>query len=168
MALSLLLLPLAAVQGVNAWGSLGHATIAYIAQNYVTDEVATWYVCLFFFFFCRITPSFPSTPIKGTITYLIRTDITFPHKPGPRVFSMMTRIPIWPTLPHGRMTTGRLPPVLGPRPFISSMLRTTRPLAVTSTMTETAAPPAAPSLLSSTTPRGLVMAVSRRPTPPRL
>lgn len=42
MALSLLLLPLAVVPGVSAWGSLGHATVAYIAQNYVSDEVATW------------------------------------------------------------------------------------------------------------------------------
>lgn len=41
---SSVLLTLAALQGVRAWGSLGHATIAYIAQNYVTDEVASWYV----------------------------------------------------------------------------------------------------------------------------
>ncbi|KAL1871111.1 hypothetical protein Daus18300_004856 [Diaporthe australafricana] len=39
---SSILLTLAALQGVNAWGTLGHATIAYIAQNYVTDEVASW------------------------------------------------------------------------------------------------------------------------------
>lgn len=39
-----ILLTLAALQGVRAWGALGHATIAYIAQNYVTDEVASWYV----------------------------------------------------------------------------------------------------------------------------
>lgn len=39
---STLLLTLAALQGVKAWGSLGHATVAYIAQNYVTDEVASW------------------------------------------------------------------------------------------------------------------------------
>lgn len=36
------LVTLASLQGVKAWGSLGHATIAYIAQNYVTDEVASW------------------------------------------------------------------------------------------------------------------------------
>lgn len=40
---SYLLLTVATLQGVRAWGSLGHATVAYIAQNYVTDEVATWY-----------------------------------------------------------------------------------------------------------------------------
>lgn len=39
---SILLLTFAALRGVNAWGSLGHATVAYIAQNYVTDEVASW------------------------------------------------------------------------------------------------------------------------------
>lgn len=39
-----ILLTLATLQGVRAWGALGHATIAYIAQNYVTDEVASWYV----------------------------------------------------------------------------------------------------------------------------
>lgn len=36
------LLTLAALQGVNAWGALGHATVAYVAQNYVTDATATW------------------------------------------------------------------------------------------------------------------------------
>lgn len=41
---SAFLLIAATLQGVNAWGTLGHATIAYIAQNYVTDEVATWFV----------------------------------------------------------------------------------------------------------------------------
>lgn len=30
------------VPGVGAWGTLGHATVAYIAQNYVSEEVATW------------------------------------------------------------------------------------------------------------------------------
>ncbi|KAF3771398.1 putative nuclease S1 precursor [Cryphonectria parasitica EP155] len=39
---SYLLLTVATLQGVRAWGTLGHATIAYIAQNYVTDEVASW------------------------------------------------------------------------------------------------------------------------------
>ncbi|KAJ6481894.1 S1/P1 nuclease [Mycena sanguinolenta] len=33
---------LATLQGVNAWGVLGHATIAYIAQNYVTPQTASW------------------------------------------------------------------------------------------------------------------------------
>lgn len=41
---SSLLVTLGAVQGARAWGTLGHATIAYIAQNYVTDEVASWCV----------------------------------------------------------------------------------------------------------------------------
>lgn len=40
---SSLLLIVATLHGVRAWGSLGHATVAYIAQNYVTDDVATWY-----------------------------------------------------------------------------------------------------------------------------
>lgn len=39
---SSLILTVATLQGVRAWGTLGHATIAYIAQNYVTDEVASW------------------------------------------------------------------------------------------------------------------------------
>ncbi|KAF8178211.1 nuclease s1 [Mycena galopus ATCC 62051] len=36
------LLGLATLQGVRAWGVLGHATVAYIAQNYVTSETAKW------------------------------------------------------------------------------------------------------------------------------
>ncbi|KAF8185927.1 nuclease s1 [Mycena galopus ATCC 62051] len=36
------LLGLATLQGAHAWGVLGHATIAYIAQNYVTNETASW------------------------------------------------------------------------------------------------------------------------------
>lgn len=32
----------AAAPSAQAWGSLGHATVAYIAQNYVSEEVATW------------------------------------------------------------------------------------------------------------------------------
>ncbi|KAJ7506518.1 S1/P1 nuclease-domain-containing protein [Mycena galericulata] len=39
---SYLLIGLAALQGVRAWGVLGHATVAYIAQNYLTDETASW------------------------------------------------------------------------------------------------------------------------------
>ena len=35
-----------AVKGANAWGALGHATVAYIAQNYVTSETASWYALL--------------------------------------------------------------------------------------------------------------------------
>lgn len=42
--ISALLVTVATLQGVRAWGSLGHATIGYIAQNFVTDEVAAWYV----------------------------------------------------------------------------------------------------------------------------
>ncbi|KAK2612089.1 hypothetical protein QQS21_001818 [Conoideocrella luteorostrata] len=36
------LVGLAATQGVHAWGRLGHATVAYIAQNYLTSEAASW------------------------------------------------------------------------------------------------------------------------------
>ncbi|KAJ6586310.1 putative nuclease PA3 [Mycena vulgaris] len=39
---SYLLLALATLHGVHAWGVLGHATVAYIAQNYMTDEAASW------------------------------------------------------------------------------------------------------------------------------
>ncbi|KAJ7871563.1 S1/P1 nuclease-domain-containing protein [Mycena leptocephala] len=39
---SYVLLCLATLQGVRAWGALGHATIAYVAQNYVTAETASW------------------------------------------------------------------------------------------------------------------------------
>ena len=31
-----------AFQGAQAWGVLGHATVAYIAQNYLTNETAAW------------------------------------------------------------------------------------------------------------------------------
>ncbi|KAJ9195947.1 hypothetical protein DTO166G4_6286 [Paecilomyces variotii] len=40
--ISYILLGLAATQGTHAWGVLGHATVAYIAQNYVNSEVASW------------------------------------------------------------------------------------------------------------------------------
>lgn len=36
------LVSLAALQGVNAWGKLGHATVAYVAQHYLTPETASW------------------------------------------------------------------------------------------------------------------------------
>ena len=36
------LVALGSVRGVSAWGSLGHATVAYVAQNYVTSETASW------------------------------------------------------------------------------------------------------------------------------
>jgi hypothetical protein len=39
---SYVLLGLATLQGVHAWGVLGHATVAYVAQNYVTAETAAW------------------------------------------------------------------------------------------------------------------------------
>jgi hypothetical protein len=42
MSMSTLFLGLATVQGANAWGVLGHATVAYIAQNYVTAETESW------------------------------------------------------------------------------------------------------------------------------
>lgn len=37
-----LLLTLGALQGVSAWGVLGHATVAYVAQNFVTASTKTW------------------------------------------------------------------------------------------------------------------------------
>lgn len=37
-----LLLGLATLKGVQAWGTLGHATVAYIAQNYLDDTTASW------------------------------------------------------------------------------------------------------------------------------
>jgi len=40
--ISYVLLGLATIQGARAWGVLGHATVAYIAQNYVSDATATW------------------------------------------------------------------------------------------------------------------------------
>jgi len=30
------------MSGANAWGALGHATVAYVAQNYVSADTATW------------------------------------------------------------------------------------------------------------------------------
>lgn len=33
---------LAAAPGAHAWGTLGHATVAYIAQNYLKDDVVSW------------------------------------------------------------------------------------------------------------------------------
>ncbi|CAI7646934.1 unnamed protein product [Penicillium glandicola] len=30
------------INGVNAWGVLGHATVAYVAQHYLCDEAASW------------------------------------------------------------------------------------------------------------------------------
>jgi hypothetical protein len=36
------LVALGSVTAVSAWGSLGHATVAYVAQNYVTSETAAW------------------------------------------------------------------------------------------------------------------------------
>jgi len=37
-----LLLTLGALEGVRAWGVLGHATVAYVAQNFVTVSTKTW------------------------------------------------------------------------------------------------------------------------------
>ncbi|KAE9378531.1 hypothetical protein N431DRAFT_400243 [Stipitochalara longipes BDJ] len=42
MATSTLLLGLASLQGAHAWGVLGHATIAYVAQNYLTAATESW------------------------------------------------------------------------------------------------------------------------------
>lgn len=39
---STVLFGLAAVQGANAWGDLGHETVAYVAQNFVQDSTASW------------------------------------------------------------------------------------------------------------------------------
>lgn len=36
------LVALATLQGANAWGVLGHATVAYVAQHYLDSTVATW------------------------------------------------------------------------------------------------------------------------------
>jgi hypothetical protein len=36
------LLGLVATEGAYAWGTLGHATVAYIAQHYLTSETASW------------------------------------------------------------------------------------------------------------------------------
>ena len=44
MAISILLLGLASLQGAHAWGVLGHATVAYVAQNYVTAATESWLV----------------------------------------------------------------------------------------------------------------------------
>ncbi|KAF7303550.1 putative nuclease S1 precursor [Mycena indigotica] len=33
---------LGAARGVRGWGTLGHATVAYVAQNFVEPEVAAW------------------------------------------------------------------------------------------------------------------------------
>jgi hypothetical protein len=35
---------LGTVQSVHAWGALGHATVAYIAQYYSLPNTACWYV----------------------------------------------------------------------------------------------------------------------------
>ncbi|KAJ7866456.1 S1/P1 nuclease-domain-containing protein [Mycena olivaceomarginata] len=39
---SYVLFGLVTLQGVHAWGVLGHATVAYIAQNYLTADTASW------------------------------------------------------------------------------------------------------------------------------
>ncbi|WPH00807.1 Hypothetical protein R9X50_00363700 [Acrodontium crateriforme] len=42
MRSSIVLFGLAAVHGANAWGTLGHETVAYIAQNFVASSTASW------------------------------------------------------------------------------------------------------------------------------
>ncbi|KAG9239912.1 putative nuclease PA3 [Calycina marina] len=42
VAASFLFLGLAALQGVDAWGALGHATVGYVAQNYLSAAAQTW------------------------------------------------------------------------------------------------------------------------------
>lgn len=37
-----ILIGLATLKGVQAWGALGHATVAYVAQNYLNSATATW------------------------------------------------------------------------------------------------------------------------------
>jgi hypothetical protein len=39
-----LLVTLVALRGVHGWGVLGHATVAYVAQHYLTAETASWLV----------------------------------------------------------------------------------------------------------------------------
>ncbi|KAJ7865774.1 S1/P1 nuclease, partial [Mycena leptocephala] len=39
---SYVLLTLLTLQGARAWGTLGHATVAYVAQNYLTPTTAAW------------------------------------------------------------------------------------------------------------------------------
>ncbi|KAJ7906827.1 putative nuclease PA3 [Mycena leptocephala] len=39
---SYVLLTLLTLQGARAWGTLGHATVAYVAQNYLTPTAAAW------------------------------------------------------------------------------------------------------------------------------
>ncbi|KAL4892358.1 nuclease PA3 [Aspergillus ambiguus] len=36
------LITLGAVHGAHAWGSLGHATVAYVAQHYLSSSTAAW------------------------------------------------------------------------------------------------------------------------------
>ena len=33
---------LSVVPAVNAWGTLGHMTVGYIAQNFLSDDTVTW------------------------------------------------------------------------------------------------------------------------------
>ncbi|KAJ7603511.1 putative nuclease PA3 [Mycena polygramma] len=42
MTSSYLLIALASLHGVRAWGALGHATVAYVAQSFVSADVADW------------------------------------------------------------------------------------------------------------------------------
>ncbi|KAL7793774.1 S1/P1 nuclease domain-containing protein [Trichoderma ceciliae] len=36
------LVTLTSLQGANAWGTLGHATVAYVAQHYLNADTASW------------------------------------------------------------------------------------------------------------------------------
>lgn len=36
------LIALGMTKGAQAWGALGHATVAYVAQHYVSPEAASW------------------------------------------------------------------------------------------------------------------------------
>ena len=44
LAATLILTSCSLLHGVNAWGVLGHATVGFIAQNYVTDSTKSWSV----------------------------------------------------------------------------------------------------------------------------
>lgn len=47
LASTLIVASIGLFRGVNAWGVLGHATVGYIAQNYVSDDTKSWSVVIF-------------------------------------------------------------------------------------------------------------------------
>lgn len=42
MMLKSVLVAFGAIRAVHGWGVLGHATVAYIAQHFLDDDVASW------------------------------------------------------------------------------------------------------------------------------